>query len=169
MKEGDAPALNAFETKQVTVKYSREYMKKHGGVLRICKSEGTSRQEVRTYVTLERSVYSGILEGVGDAATAAREPLPRVSDSISKDIYEAGYYAAYGVVFGATTVARLIPLPNPLAHGVRDGAQAAMGSKVPAMTLITSGNIQPSPKRLTPPDPAGKGPNWGARPAKDGI
>ena len=128
MKEGSAPALKTFDTKKEAVKYSREYLTLHGGVLRIWKSDGVSLQEERTYETEAGSFYSGILEGVSDAATAATQFLPVVGNYLSKGIYQAGYYAAYGVVFGATTMTRLVPWPNPLAHGVQAGAQAAMGS-----------------------------------------
>ena len=135
VKEGSSRALKAFETKKEAVEYGRDYLRKHGGDLRIWKGDGISLQEERSYVReaetverQERSFYDGILEGVGDAAKAAGHIFPVAGKFISKGVYEAGYYAAYGVVFGATMVARLLPLPSPLAHGVQDGAQAALGS-----------------------------------------
>ena len=99
-------------------------------VLRIWKSDGTSLQEERTYEReIEaRSLYSGILEGLGDAAKAAGQFIPAAENFFSKGVYEVGYYSSFGVVFGALMLARLIPLPNPLALGVHDGAEAAMSS-----------------------------------------
>ena len=127
-KEDSASAIKTFETKKQAVQFSREYLKNHGGTLRIWKSDGTSLQEERTYEVEGRSFYSGILEGVSDAAEAAGRFLPSAGDFLSKGIYEAGYYAAYGLVFGATAVARLVPWPDALTHGVQDGTQAALGT-----------------------------------------
>jgi hypothetical protein len=128
MKEGETAALKSFDTKNEAVKYSREYLKEHGGLLRIWKSDGTSLQEERSYEIEARSFYAGVMDGIDDAAAAAKQFLPTVGNYVSKGIYEAGYYSAFGVVFGATAIARIIPWPNPLAHGVQDGAQAALGS-----------------------------------------
>jgi hypothetical protein len=128
IKEGDDHALRTFETKKAAVGYSREYLREHGGVLRIWKSDGTSLQEERSYEREAHSIYDGILEGVADAAKAAGQLIPAAGSYVSKGVYQAGYYTSYGVVFGATLLARLIPLPNPLAHGVHDGAEAALDS-----------------------------------------
>jgi hypothetical protein len=43
-------------------------------------------------------------------------------------IYQAGYFTSYGAVFGTSTLARLLPLPNPLAQGIHDSTQAALNS-----------------------------------------
>jgi hypothetical protein len=45
---------------------------------------------------------------------------------LSKGAYGVGYYAAFGLVFGATMIARLIPFPESLTHGVEDGTEAAL-------------------------------------------
>jgi hypothetical protein len=108
MKEGSPGALKTFETKKAAVKYAREYLRKQGGVLRIWKSDG-ALQEERTYEIEVHRFYDGVLEGVGDATKAAGQFLPVAGKFVSKGIYEAGYYAAYGVVFGATMLARSIP------------------------------------------------------------
>jgi hypothetical protein len=47
---------------------------------------------------------------------------------LSKGAYGVGYYAAFGVVFGAKMIVRLIPFPDSLTHGVEDGAEAALES-----------------------------------------
>lgn len=129
-KEGDDHAIGTFDTKKDAVGFGRDYLRKNGGVLRIWKSDGTSLQEERTYErdTQGHGFYSGILEGLGDAAKAVGQFIPSAGSFVSKGAYQAGYYTSYGVVFGATMLARLIPLPNPLALGVHDGAEAALSS-----------------------------------------
>jgi hypothetical protein len=128
MKEGEDQPLKTFATKKQAEAYGRDYLRQQGGVLRIWKSDGISLQEERTFEKEARSFYSGILDGVGDAAKAVEQFMPTVGSYVSKGVYEAGYYASYGVVFGASMLARLIPLPNPLSQGVHDGAEAALGS-----------------------------------------
>jgi hypothetical protein len=128
IKEGMDQPLKTFTTKKLAEAFGREYLRQHGGDLRIWKSDGTSLQEEHNYEKEARSFYSGILEGVGDAANAVGQFVPTAGSVVSQGVYQAGYYTAYGVVFGANMVARLIPLPKPLALGVHDGAEAAMGS-----------------------------------------
>jgi hypothetical protein len=128
LKEGDDNALRTFETKKEAVGYGRDYLRQKGGTLRIWKSDGTSLQEERTYERETRSFYSGIFDGIADAAKAVEQFMPTAGSYVSKGFYQAGYYASYGVVFSAATLARLIPLPNPLSDGVHDGAEAALGS-----------------------------------------
>lgn len=127
-REGEDQPLKSFATKKQAEAYGRDYLRQQGGVLRIWKSDGISLQEERTYEKPPGSFYSGILEGISDAAKAVEQFMPAAGSHVSKGVYQAGYYASYGVVLGAATLARLIPLPNPLAHGVHDGAEAAMGS-----------------------------------------
>jgi hypothetical protein len=126
LKEGES--LRTFSTKKAAEGYGRDYLREHGGVLRIWKSDGISLQEERTYEREASSFYSGIFEGIADAAKAVEQFMPTAGSYVSKGFYQAGYYASYGVVFSAATLARLIPLPNPLSHGVHDGTEAALGS-----------------------------------------
>ena len=128
MKEGMDQPLKTFATKKQAEGYGRDFLRQHGGVLRVWKSDGVSLQDERTYEREVSGLYEGILEGIADAAKAVGQFMPTAGSFVSQGVYQAGYYTAYGVVFGATMVARLIPLPKPLALGVHDGAEAAMGS-----------------------------------------
>jgi len=128
LKEGEDQPLRTFATKKEAEGYVREYLREHGGVLRIWKSDGISLQEERTYAREAHSFYSGVFEGIADAAKAVEQFMPTAGSYVSRGFYQAGYYASYGVVLSAATLARLIPLPNPLSHGVHDGAEAALGS-----------------------------------------
>jgi hypothetical protein len=127
-QEGSAAPLSTFESKREAVLYGRRYLKSHGGVLRIWKADGTSLLEERIYEKEQTSVFGGILKGFGDAIKATGEALPTAGKFLSKGVYESGYYASYGVVYGATMIARLIPWPDSLTHGVHDGTEAALGS-----------------------------------------
>ena len=128
MKEGEDQPVKTFATKKQAEGFGRDYLRQQGGVLRIWKSDGISLQEERTYEKEAGNFYAGILDGVGDAAKAVERFMPMAGSYVSKGVYQAGYYASYGVVFGASMLARLIPLPNPLARGVHDGAEAALVS-----------------------------------------
>ena len=44
---------------------------------------------------------------------------------MSKSIYATCYYLSYGVVFPTLLVASVIPMNNPIGHGITDGAAAA--------------------------------------------
>lgn len=71
------------------------------------------------------SVGEAVKEGAADAAQGVNTVLPAVGKFLSKALYDGCYYAAYGVTFGALTVAKLIPTDNALVHGIQDGAEAA--------------------------------------------
>ena len=128
LKEGEDQPIKTFTTKKQAEGFGRDYLRQQGGVLRIWKSDGISLQEERTYEKEASSFYSGILDGIGDAVKAVEQFMPAAGSYISKGVYQAGYYTSYGVVFGASMLARMIPLPDPLAQGVHDGAEAALGS-----------------------------------------
>jgi hypothetical protein len=120
-KEGSDSPIKTFETKRDAIKYSREYLTTHGGHLRVWKADGTQLQEERSYEVEKNSFYTEVFESVDDTVKVAGTYL-------SKGVYGFGYYAAYGVVFGATMIARLIPFPESLTHGVEDGTEAALES-----------------------------------------
>jgi hypothetical protein len=121
LKEDSDGPIKTFETKRDAIKYSREYLTTHGGHLRVWKADGSQIQEERSYEGEKQSFYTGVLENVDDTVKVAGTYL-------SKGVYGVGYYAAYGVVFGAMMIARLIPFPESLTHGVEDGTEAALES-----------------------------------------
>ena len=69
--------------------------------------------------------------------TLAMNPLPPISDSrlasekshssyaLSSLIYNAAYYLSYGFIYPIAWVGHLVPMENPIAFGLRDGAKAA--------------------------------------------
>lgn len=64
-------------------------------------------------------------EGAEDAKRAAAEVLPAFGKWVSESVYGVFYYASFGVVFGALTVARIVPANNLIVNALRDGALAA--------------------------------------------
>ncbi|HXJ77771.1 MAG TPA: hypothetical protein VMS64_03725 [Candidatus Methylomirabilis sp.] len=64
-------------------------------------------------------------KSTSDARHAAAEAMPVLNSALAKTAYTTSYYAAFGVVFAAVTLSRLVPPDNALAHGIRDGATAA--------------------------------------------
>jgi hypothetical protein len=77
----------------------------------------------------EEKSFSGVgeavKEGTADAAQDASNVLPAIGRFLSKTVYGGCYYAAYGVTFGALTVAKLIPTDNAFVHGLQEGSKAA--------------------------------------------
>lgn len=67
----------------------------------------------------------GLRAGAADAKQAAAEAIPAVGRLLSKTAYHTGYYLAFGVVFSAMMVARVVPTENALGAGLLDGADAA--------------------------------------------
>ncbi len=158
-QEGDANPIASFDTKKEALEYARDYMKAHGGLLRIWK-EDDSLQEERSFmlegeatpttsaakeavavetaamtaiespapVTKTAGIVDAMLRGAKDATEAVGEFIPETGKYLTQGLYQASYYAAYGVVFGAVAIGRLVPLPKPLALGLHDGAQAALGA-----------------------------------------
>ena len=47
-------------------------------------------------------------------------------ETISGMIYSGSYALAYGVVYAAVFVVQSLPQENPVMHGFRDGARAAI-------------------------------------------
>ena len=82
-----------------------------------CGGAETGRSEAMTPI-------AAILAGASDAK-AAVEAIPSLGNLLSKTVYGTFYYASYGVVFGALTVAHLIPTDNIMGAGLREGAKAA--------------------------------------------
>jgi hypothetical protein len=140
VREGDTRALRVFSTKREAVTFARDFLSMHGGHLRIWKGEGdaSSLQEERIYEALHaaaepemvrrgaQGMFDGMMKGAMDASEAAWQLVPQLGRYFSRGAYQAGYYTAYGVVYGAVMVRNLIPLPNPLANGMHDGADAAL-------------------------------------------
>lgn len=145
VREGDTRALRVFGTKREAVAFARDFLSMHGGHLRIWKGEGdaSSLQEERTYeaphaaaghAAVEPEVIrrraqgmlEGMMKGAMDASEAAWQLVPQLGRYFSRGAYQAGYYTAYGVVYSAVMARNLIPLPNPVANGMHDGADAAL-------------------------------------------
>lgn len=134
-RKGEEDAVASFDTKREAVAFGRDYLKVRGGHLRIWKGSGATSvvQEEHTYtpeaetrVEKATGIFEGIVEGAKDANTAVRQTLPQIGGYLAKSVYGAGYYTAYGVVYGAVAIRSLIPLPDSLTKGVHDGADAAL-------------------------------------------
>ena len=57
---------------------------------------------------------------------AAAETGSEMVETISGMIYSGSYALAYGVVYAAVFVVQSLPQENPVMHGFRDGARAAI-------------------------------------------
>lgn len=146
VEEGSERALRNFSTKAEAVRFGRDYVQSRGGMLRIWKADGVSMQEelsyeverdtdsvaTRTRETVEsagpesQGLLDSITRGAADAAETAGRLIPRVGGYLSRGLYSTAYYSAYGVVFGAVTLGRAIPLPKSLVRGMHDGTEAAI-------------------------------------------
>jgi hypothetical protein len=51
--------------------------------------------------------------------------IPAVGGMAAQMIYTTSYAVAYGIVFPAMLLVRIVPKDNALVHGLADGAQAA--------------------------------------------
>jgi len=87
--------------------------------------EASAQTEAREAESVAMAAVGAIQEGVADATAAAAEAVPALGRLLSKSVYGAFYYASYGVVFGALTIAHLVPTNNIIGEGLRDGAKAA--------------------------------------------
>ena len=56
----------------------------------------------------------------------ANELVPRAMRGVSRLAYNGSYWLSYGVVYATVFVAHSLPQENPLMHGLRDGARAAV-------------------------------------------
>lgn len=140
LKEENHEMLGAFGTKQEGLDYTRDYLREHGGLLRIWREDGTMQDE-RTYTPVSaesapegskeavgerpRDLTRAVREGASDALEAAGRILPMASDYTSQVVYDACYYSSYGVVFTAAMIGKFIPTANPVVRGFQDGARAA--------------------------------------------
>ncbi len=86
-------------------------------------AEVPASQEVATAV-MESAVESESV-APSEGPSFISQVLPAIGGSISKAVYGTCYYASYGVVFGALTVAHLIPMNNIMGRAIRDGAADA--------------------------------------------
>jgi hypothetical protein len=65
-------------------------------------------------------------EGAEKARALAEGALPASSEMLSKAVYNTCYAISFGVVFPSVFLARTFPKNNAVAHGLSDGAQAAI-------------------------------------------
>ncbi|ARN79837.1 hypothetical protein [Methylocystis bryophila] len=56
----------------------------------------------------------------------ANELVPRAVRGVSRFAYNGSYWLSYGVVYAIVFVAHSLPQENPVMHGFRDGARAAI-------------------------------------------
>ncbi len=56
----------------------------------------------------------------------ANELVPRAIQGMSRLAYRGSYWLSYGVVYATVFVAHSLPQENPVMHGLRDGASAAI-------------------------------------------
>jgi hypothetical protein len=146
MKEGSERALRSFDRKQEAVSFGRDYVRGHGGQLRIWSADGTTLQQEHTYPGAEAeafgaekvrrepeaaelpesSLFEAVTKGARDAAEVAGRVLPALREYLNKGIHGTSYYAAYGVVLAAVVIGRSIPLPASVARGLHEGSEAAI-------------------------------------------
>ena len=84
----------------------------------------TPASEQATSAVIETEVKSERVE-TGEGPSFIAQVLPAIGGSISKAVYGTFYYASYGVVFSALTVARLTPMNNVMGRAIKDGAADA--------------------------------------------
>jgi hypothetical protein len=92
-----------------------------------------SLQEIRmTATTINEVEAPSPLKTVSNAVLSASENLRsglkriNISNSLSQLVYKSTYGLSYGVVYGVVFVANVFPKNNPVAHGLTDGARAAL-------------------------------------------
>lgn len=79
--------------------------------------------------TAEASESASALDAINRGAASAKEAvgrvIPGVGKAVRKSVYGTFYYASFGVVFAALSVARLVPTNNVMGEALKDGADAA--------------------------------------------
>jgi hypothetical protein len=78
-----------------------------------------------------QSVADAMQDAAAAADDAAKEVGPRVLRGLSRFAYTSSYVLSYGVVYPVVFVAHLLPQENPVMHGLRDGARAAIDALKP--------------------------------------
>jgi hypothetical protein len=82
-------------------------------------------------------VRDSMADAMRDAASSATQHATAMKDAIansgpvrilSRFTYSTAYALSFGIVFTAVFVTQLLPKDNPVMHGFRDGADAAMDS-----------------------------------------
>jgi len=84
----------------------------------------TPASEQTTSAVIETEVKSESIE-TGEGSSFISQILPAIGASASKAVYGTFYYASYGVVFSALTVAHVIPMNNIMGRAIKDGAADA--------------------------------------------
>ncbi len=71
------------------------------------------------------TAVAAMKEGAAHAKAAAEQFVPGVGRLLARSVYGTFYYASYGVVFSALTIAHLVPTNNLVGNAIKDGAKAA--------------------------------------------
>jgi hypothetical protein len=91
---------------------------------------GTSATHTREPARTSTAAASKDVAGRAlERTTPTAEAVDTGSDilqTISRMTYSGSYALAYGVVYAAVFIAQSLPQDNPVIHGFRDGARAAM-------------------------------------------
>jgi hypothetical protein len=74
---------------------------------------------------LEKAVLSAT-DTAKEAKANVEQALPAASRFLSRFVYTTCYTLSYGVVFPTVLIAKSIPTNNAFAHGLADGAKAAI-------------------------------------------
>lgn len=88
-------------------------------------AETTADDPLQKVAGAMMTAAEAVQEGASDAKAKAQQMAPAVGRAVSKSVYATCYYLSYGVVFPTLLVASVIPLNNPVGHGLTDGAAAA--------------------------------------------
>ncbi|HZW29476.1 MAG TPA: hypothetical protein VFF52_02150 [Isosphaeraceae bacterium] len=86
----------------------------------------TDSDPLRAVADAMDAAVQAVKDGAEHARTTATDALPAASQFLSQAIYKTSYTVSFGVVFPAMLVAHWFPKNNAVAHGLIDGAHAAM-------------------------------------------
>jgi hypothetical protein len=84
-------------------------------------NESITETSANILATTKNAVQSGI----ADARASVEETWPKITEAVSKGMYNSAYGLAFGVTFPILLLAKSIPQNNCIVWGLVDGAKAA--------------------------------------------
>ena len=97
------------------------------------RSRGAGRKRAETsHMDAVAEALKDAAGAIGNGEAQAGAQAPSARGPVSKVVYNLSYGVSFGVVLPFALVASLIPVDNPLGHGIMDGARAAV-DKVDAL------------------------------------
>lgn len=98
--------------------------------------------------SLMQTVESAAEAAVEEVAAIVEPARRRFGESLGKAVYGTCYYAAYSVVYGSLSLARLVPMDNLVGRAIRDGAadaRSAVERQPEAIVNDLAGMDEPAP------------------------